>query len=145
MSDADDIGAKTAAVAAPQRPAPGSDASEVSGGVLPEKIGPYRVTGQLGEGGMGEVYYDDRLDRPVALKRIRPESGDSHTQTRFRHEAKAVAHLSHSAIVQVYDWVEAEGCDWIVMELVDGRPLNGSDYYEETSVGEFLLGARSRR
>ena len=96
---------------------------------LPQHIGPYRVTGRLGRGGMGEVLrgHDDRLDRPVALKRIRPgNSRPEKARRRFRREARAVAKLSHSAIVQVYDWVEAEDGDWLVMELVDGRTLEGA-------------------
>ena len=96
-------------------------------GALPEHIGPYRVTGRLGQGGMGEVLrgHDDRLDRPVALKRIR--SGDKDPEKarqRFRREARVAARLSHQAVVQVYDWVETEDQDWLVMELVDGRPLD---------------------
>ncbi len=94
---------------------------------LPEHIGPYRITGRLGRGGMGEVLsgHDDRLDRPVALKRVRPGGRDPEkARQRFRREARVLARLSHPAIVQVYDWEEAVGDDWLVMELVDGRPLD---------------------
>ncbi|MEM6797144.1 MAG: protein kinase, partial [Acidobacteriota bacterium] len=89
-------------------------------------IGPYRVLGTLGRGGMGEVLrgWDDRLGRPVALKRIQEDAGDpGRARLRFRREAKVAARLSHQGIVQVYDWVEAEGRDWLVMELVEGRAL----------------------
>lgn len=94
---------------------------------LPEHIGPYRVTGRLGRGGMGEVLrgHDDRLDRPVALKCIRPDARDPQKALqRFRREARAVARLSHPAIVQVHDWEESEGQSWLVMELVEGRTLD---------------------
>ncbi len=94
---------------------------------LPEHIGPYRVTGVLGRGGMGEVLagHDDRLDRPVALKRIRAGARDPEkARQRLRREARAVARLSHPAIVGVYDWVEAAGEDWLVLERVDGRTLD---------------------
>ncbi len=94
---------------------------------LPEHIGPYRITGSLGRGGMGEVLggYDDRLDRPVALKRIHPDGKDPEmARQRFKREARVVARLSHPAIVQVHDWVEAEDQDWLVMELVEGTPLD---------------------
>ncbi|NJL28092.1 MAG: protein kinase [Thermoanaerobaculia bacterium] len=94
---------------------------------LPEKIGPYRVLGFLGRGGMGEVLrgHDDRLDRPVALKRIRPGGVDpERARSRLRREARAVAKLSHPSIVQVYDWVEGAGDDWLVMELIVGRSLS---------------------
>lgn len=99
---------------------------------LPERIGPYRVKGRLGSGGMGVVLrgYDDRLDRPVALKRV--EVGGRNAEVarkRFRREARVMARLSHQNIVQVYDWVEGGGAagegegDWLVMELVTGRTL----------------------
>ncbi|MEM7356822.1 MAG: protein kinase, partial [Acidobacteriota bacterium] len=95
-------------------------------GRVPETIGPYRVESLLGRGGMGEVYsgYDERLDRPVALKRVRPSSNDpASSRARFRREARVVARLSHNAIVQVHDWVEDGDELWIVMERVDGHPL----------------------
>ncbi len=75
---------------------------------------------------MGEVLrgYDDRLDRPVALKRLVPGSADpEHARQRFRREARMAARLNDSGIVQVYDWEETEDGDWLVMELVDGRTL----------------------
>ncbi|HMB52337.1 MAG TPA: protein kinase [Thermoanaerobaculia bacterium] len=91
------------------------------------RVGPYRVDARLGDGGMGEVYrgYDERLHRPVALKRIKLDaavSGD--VRERFRREARAMAQVNHRAVVQVHDWVEDDSGDWIVMELVDGRPLS---------------------
>jgi len=75
---------------------------------------------------MGEVYagFDERLDRPVALKRIWADQEEGGTaRLRFQREARAVARLHHPAIVQVYDWVESGDGDWIVMELVEGRSL----------------------
>ena len=93
---------------------------------LPHSVGPYRLDERLGGGGMGEVYrgYDARLDRPVALKRVRPGVGDPDMALkRFRREARTVARLRHPAIVQVYDWVESTDGAWLVMELVEGRPL----------------------
>jgi serine/threonine-protein kinase len=96
-------------------------------GTRPQTIGPYTLGERLGAGGMGEVYraYDQRLDRWVAIKLIRPEHVDSATaRERFRREARAAARLSHASIVRIYDIVESEEGDAIVMELVDGAPLS---------------------
>ncbi|HYH44612.1 MAG TPA: serine/threonine-protein kinase, partial [Thermoanaerobaculia bacterium] len=81
---------------------------------------------RLGSGGMGEVFraYDERLDRPVAVKLIRPaEAGNALSRERFRREARAAAGLSHPAIVQIHDIVESAEGDAIVMELVEGQTL----------------------
>lgn len=92
----------------------------------PATIGPYRLEGRLGRGGMGEVHrgYDQRLERPVALKRLaRAAAADAGARRRLRREARAAARLNHPAIVQVYDVVFDEDDDWIVMELVEGRTM----------------------
>lgn len=74
---------------------------------------------------MGKVYrgYDQRLDRPVALKHIRADTSSTSARERFRREARSVARLNHPSIVQVFDWVETSEGDWLVMELVDGQSL----------------------
>lgn len=93
---------------------------------MPARVGPYRVDGRLGVGGMGEVYrgFDERLDRPVALKQVRTDALDRQTAlARFRREARTIAKLDHPAVVQVHDWVEDDDGDWFVMELVRGRTL----------------------
>src|SRR6185436_11509621 len=88
-------------------------------------IGPYRVIRPLGRGGMGEVFiaYDPRLDRQVAIKRIRPGSDDPERRARFLREARVTAALSHPCIVQVFDFPSEEGADHIVMEYVPGTSL----------------------
>lgn len=94
--------------------------------ILPEKLGPYRVEGVIATGGMGAVYraYDERLARPVALKRIREEiDQDDGGREHLLREARATAQLSHPNIVQVFDLIEHGNCDWIVMELVEGLTL----------------------
>ncbi|HEY3569381.1 MAG TPA: protein kinase [Thermoanaerobaculia bacterium] len=93
----------------------------------PRAIGPYRIEERLGAGGMGEVYraYDERLERSVAVKLIRPESsGDFRARERLRREARAAAGLSHPLVVQVFDIVEHGESEAIVMELVQGEPLS---------------------
>ena len=95
-------------------------------GSVPQAIGPYRVDERIGRGGMGEVYrgYDARLDRPVALKHVKADAKDhAAARERFRREARALARVRHPAVVEVYDWVEGEDGDWIVMELLEGRSL----------------------
>jgi TOMM system kinase/cyclase fusion protein len=94
--------------------------------VQPERIGPYRLEEQIGSGGMGVVYraYDERLDRWVAVKFIQPgKHEDKVGRERLRREARASARLSHPAIVRIYDMVQTEEGDGIVMELVEGRTL----------------------
>lgn len=93
---------------------------------LPVQIGPYKVLKRLGAGGMGEVLlaYDERLDRQVAIKRIRSDKGvTSESQERFRREARLAAKLNHSAIVHVYDVLTEEDVNFIVMEYVEGTNL----------------------
>jgi serine/threonine-protein kinase len=91
-----------------------------------QTIGPYTLERQLGAGGMGEVYqaYDQRLDRRVAVKVIRAgQTGNETARERFRREARAAARLQHPAIVQIYDIVESDSGDAIVMELILGASL----------------------
>jgi serine/threonine protein kinase len=91
-----------------------------------EKVGRYRVTRIIGEGGMGIVYaaHDDRLDRPVAIKVIRPEAiADGTARERFRREARAAARVSHPHICTLYEFDEIDGQPFLVMELLEGEPL----------------------
>lgn len=91
----------------------------------PDRIGPYRLEYRLGGGGMGEVWcaWDERLQRNVALKQIRVNATVLHGRERLRREARAAARLNHPSIVHIYDLLEREDGDWIVMELVEGRTL----------------------
>jgi len=92
-----------------------------------QQIQQFRILSLLGRGGMGEVYaaHDEKLDRLVALKVIRPERRlDESSKTRFRQEARALSKLNHPNICQVWDYVEAEGSDVLVLELIRGRCLS---------------------
>lgn len=101
-------------------------------------VGPYEVIGSLGKGGMGEVLLarDPRLGRQVAIKQIR--SGlRLEARRRFRREARLAASLHHAAIVAIYDFVEDDGQDFLVMELVNGPTLK--DWLRgEVSLGDKL-------
>jgi tRNA A-37 threonylcarbamoyl transferase component Bud32 len=92
--------------------------------------GRYQLRDLLGEGGMASVYlaYDAALDRQVAIKTLHTELGREQSfRERFRREAQAVAKLSHTNIVSVFDTGEDDlgGAlmPYIVMEYVEGQPL----------------------
>src|SRR5688572_15622900 len=90
-----------------------------------ESIRHYRITGKLGEGGMGVVYEarDERLDRLVAIKRLRNISGDPVLRERLSREARVAAGVSHPNICQVFELGEDGGELYIVMELLTGSTL----------------------
>jgi len=80
----------------------------------------------LGQGGMGTVYKarQPRLDRWVALKILSPElQHDPQFAERFEREARTLASLAHPNIVALYDFGEAQGHFYLVMEFVDGQTL----------------------
>jgi len=88
--------------------------------------GRYELHRRLGRGGMAEVYLarDQMLDRAVAVKVLFPAlATDPGFVERFRREAQSAAGLNHPNIVGVYDWGEANGTYFIVMEYVEGESL----------------------
>jgi serine/threonine protein kinase len=91
-----------------------------------QRLGPYEIVGQLGAGGMGEVYRarDPRLDRTVAIKVLPPQLAQSDAyRQRFQREARAASALSHPNIAHVYDVGEQDGIHFIAMEYVEGENL----------------------
>lgn len=82
------------------------------------RLGPYELIALMGEGGMGEVWKarDTRLDRTVAIKRLKTEHS-----ARFDQEARAIAALNHPHICTLHDI----GDDYLVMEYVEGSPACG--------------------
>ena len=91
---------------------------------LPSRIGSYRVTRKLGEGGMGVVYaaVDDKLNRPVAVKAIR--EGGGMTREHLWREARAAAAVNHPNVCQIYEIAEDGEQLFLVMELLEGQPLS---------------------
>ena len=116
-----------------EAPAEPTDSAVTHSGFVapsPEELGPrfpqFEIVELLGKGGMGAVYKarQPKLDRYVALKILPPEVGKDPAFTeRFMREARALAMLSHSCIVAVYDFGEADGLFYFVMEYVDGANL----------------------
>jgi eukaryotic-like serine/threonine-protein kinase len=91
-----------------------------------QRLGHYRVTASLGEGGMGQVYaaVDERLERPVALKILYADTAnDEVARERFRREARLAASVNHPHVCQLYEIGETEGQLFIAMELLDGESL----------------------
>lgn len=92
----------------------------------PRKVGPYRILGELGKGGMAQVYrgLHETLQREVAVKELLPHAAaDKDALSRFRREALALASFRHQNIVTVYDLVEKTGSQFLILEFVDGPTL----------------------
>jgi len=92
------------------------------------QIGAYRVLHQIGEGGMGSVWLAEHamLGRRAALKVLHPEySSRQEIVTRFFNEARAATSIGDPGIVQIFDFgLHTDGSAYIVMELLDGEPLD---------------------
>jgi tetratricopeptide (TPR) repeat protein len=95
---------------------------------VPQRFGPWRVTGVAGHGGMGAVYQavrdDQAFDRQVAIKVLHLGLDNPHSRERFRQERSILAGLDHPNIARLLDGGETEaGLSYIVMEYVDGEPI----------------------
>ncbi|MFN0180149.1 MAG: protein kinase domain-containing protein [Gemmatimonadales bacterium] len=92
------------------------------------QVGPYRIVGQIGEGGMGTVYEavrdDDQYQARVAIKFLKRYATTDATIARFRRERQILARLSHPNIATLHDGgVTTDGQPFFVMELVEGETL----------------------
>jgi eukaryotic-like serine/threonine-protein kinase len=89
-------------------------------------LGPYEIVAPLGAGGMGEVYRarDSRLGRDVAVK-VLPgaAASDPGRLRRLELEARAAGALNHPNVLVVYDVGMADGCPYVVSELLEGESL----------------------
>ncbi|HEX9708671.1 MAG TPA: serine/threonine-protein kinase, partial [Candidatus Thermoplasmatota archaeon] len=92
----------------------------------PQAFSPYRITGLLGEGGMGVVYraHRDDFSGDAAIKLLRDAAVSPARRERFLFEQRALAQLDHPAIARIHDAGTLEdGTPWFAMELVDGVPV----------------------
>lgn len=109
------------------------DARAVADDTLPDVagnlIGPYRIVRSLGQGGMGEVFLaqraDDHFHQQVAIKLVRRGLLSRHVQGRLKQERQILASLDHPNIARLYDGgTTSDGTPYIVMEYVDGEPID---------------------
>jgi non-specific serine/threonine protein kinase/serine/threonine-protein kinase len=93
------------------------------------RIGPFKIVREIGHGGMGSVYLAERDDehyqQQVAIKLIKPGLGGEAIRKRFRNEMQILADLNHPHIARLLDGGQtAEGVPYLVMEYVEGRPID---------------------
>jgi serine/threonine-protein kinase len=108
-----------------------------------ELIGPYRILRVLGQGGMGEVYLceraDDQYRKQVAIKLVSRGLISRQVQTRLRTERQILATLDHPNIARLLDGgTTADGVPYLVMEYVDGEPIDEFCDRRELTVAERL-------
>jgi serine/threonine protein kinase len=109
------------------------------------RIGPYEVTGLLGEGGMGKVWraHHSALKRDDALKMLPDDlASDPDRLARFQREAQLLASLNHPNIAHVYGLERADGVQALVMELVEGETLADRLVHGPLSLDDALPAAR---
>lgn len=91
-----------------------------------QQINNYRIMGQLGSGGMGEVYLaeDTKLNRKIALKLLPPQFtvSDQHV-SRFQQEARTASALNHPNIVTIYEICQSNSAHFIATEFINGVTL----------------------
>jgi predicted Ser/Thr protein kinase len=93
----------------------------------PSTIGPFSIVRVLGQGAMGVVYLGERMEQfsqRVAIKMLHPHVSLLFGENSLRHEEKVLTPLDHPAIVRLLDTAEHKGLRYIVMEYVEGLPLD---------------------
>ena len=96
---------------------------------LGQRVGSYQITGQIGVGGMGEVYRafraDDEYKKQVAIKLVRAGQNSDFVVNRFKNERQILASLDHPNIARLLDGGTTEnGVPYFVMELIEGHPID---------------------
>lgn len=110
---------------------------------LGRRVGPYELTALIGRGGMGEVYRarraDAQYDREVAVKLVRGGYDVGYVLQRFRAERQILANLEHPNIAHLLDGgATEEGLPYLVMELVEGEPIDAYCEHHGLPIGARL-------
>jgi serine/threonine protein kinase/tetratricopeptide (TPR) repeat protein len=106
-----------------------ADSQDTAVDLTGERIGPYRIVRSLGRGGMGEVFLAERADeqfkQQVAIKLVRRGLLSRNLQGRLKLERQILATLDHPNIARLFDGgTTTDGTPYIVMEYVDGEPID---------------------
>jgi tRNA A-37 threonylcarbamoyl transferase component Bud32 len=99
----------------------------LSGNLIGQKVGDYRLDSLLGEGGMGVVYrgVHETLGQIVAIKMLHPDlMADDKIKSRFVREAQALARLNHPNVVRLISFIQHQDTYAIVMEFIEGKTLD---------------------
>jgi serine/threonine protein kinase len=112
--------------------------------LLGTRISHYRIIDFLSKGGMGDVYvgFDEKLNRKVVLKSIRAEHRlIAEAKTRFLREARVLSKLAHANICQIFDYIEGDTADFLVLEMIPGQGLaeampKGMDFRQKLAIAE---------
>jgi serine/threonine protein kinase len=120
------------------RPQPSRAANRVG-----SRIGAYNILEEIGRGGMGEVYRASRADgqyeKQVAIKVVRGGYDTAAVVDRFRHERQILASLDHPNIARLLDGgTTEEGIPYLVMELIEGTPIDQYCNVQRLNVTERL-------
>jgi serine/threonine-protein kinase len=107
--------------------------------MIGKKIRHFSIVAALGRGGMGDVYagYDENLKRKVAIKAIQTGRGLTPlARARFLREAQMLSQLDHQGICRIYDYLEFEGGEYLILELIEGHTLTraGDDLDNRTKL-----------
>jgi tRNA A-37 threonylcarbamoyl transferase component Bud32/tetratricopeptide (TPR) repeat protein len=99
------------------------------GSLIGQRVGAYRISGEIGHGGMGTVYLavraDDEFNKRVAIKVVRRGMDTNAMLERFRYERQILANLDHPYICRLLDGGStADQRPFFVMEYVEGRPID---------------------
>ncbi len=111
-------------------------------GLIGTKVGNIHIEKRLGRGGMGSVYcgFDEKLKRNVAVKVIRKDYRlNAVAKGRFLREARVLSRLDHPNICKIYDYLETQDADFLVLELIRGKNLK--EIQPELRLGEKLRNA----